>query len=805
LKSFFTGLRSPAELAFVVIQHRGCDAPSHLVQLLSSWSALPACQIVDGDRPRSGHVHIAPTEYVRLEEGIFRTCRIEGGRPRRIDVIDVFFESLANDLGSAAIAVVLSGTGNDGAAGAICVKRSGGLVFVQDPDTALHASMPRAVISHGITDYILPAAEIAEKVVLSSNLSCFRSAGATRDVTEALDDIVLLVRKHAGFDLRGYKSTPLLWRLQQRMDARHLGTLRSYVALLKEEPEELDALILAIAIHVTEFFRDAPAWEILRELVVDSLCAELEPGRSLRIWTPACSTGEEAYSVAMLLSERLQAVGKPLDFRVLATDASAAIVTRASLGIYPARALRGMSPQRVLDFMDELEGIFRVKHTLREKLVFASQNVLVDPPFTNLDMITCRNMLIYLDLETAQRVVQVFHGALRVGGYLFLGSAESVLPGQNGFEAVSQRWRIYRKREETAPPNAMLDMQQWSEVARISSEELDASREELQALNEELNASNDQLNLVNQHLNQVNARLNGKVTELEMQRSVLSSGEVAAVFLDQALQVQWFTAAITELFPLRPGDIGRCILDLSQRFDAPRFVASVREVMRSGEPHETEVRTSKGRIFTCRIRLYMSDNKPAGGVAITFNDVTARSLAESALRRTEASVKAQKDAFQAELNGEPLNIALEFLARSAAEQMDEGAQCAIYLPDAAGIELRQIAGTSRDYRGCSEMLTVGPDSMACGLAMYTGRPEMTADISLDDRWSRSAQPPADSGFRGCWSFPIETKASELIGVLAIFHRQPRQATPWDLEVMTLFTRAAALIISRHQQGAKHSG
>ncbi|WP_277184605.1 chemotaxis protein CheB [Caballeronia sp. BR00000012568055] len=445
LHSLLQAMPPQPALAIVIVQHSMPGQRDQLVRLLDKWTPLPVCMAMHGERPAPNRIYVASSDDVlTLEHGIFRTRPAEGGSRRPgIDTIDALFESLAGDRGPKAIAAVLSGTGTDGAAGAICVKQAGGVVIVQDPVTTMNDDMPRAVIARGAADYVLPVGEIARQLALCASPAYVRPESQvawTGEIARTLDEIVGMIRKQAGFDLSGYKATPLLWRIQQRMDARRVRSFANYQSLLHDDPAELEALIRGIPIHVTEFFRDPPAWDALKHDVIEPLLKE-RAGETIRAWTTACATGEEAYSVAMLLSES----GASADFQVFATDASPDIVTRASRGVFAANALEKVSAERQARFFYSVDGNCRIERALREKMVFAPQDLLVDPPFHGLDLVTCRNLLIYLDPEATERVLFLLHSALRLGGYLFLGKGEPLSARQKGFEPVSGRWHIYRK------------------------------------------------------------------------------------------------------------------------------------------------------------------------------------------------------------------------------------------------------------------------------------------------------------------------------------------------------------------------
>lgn len=784
LRTLFQAIPAEPNLAFVVVQHLLPDQPSQLASLLGGWTALRVREAANGMQLERNSVFITPPgQALALRGGVFaiEPLNCPGPRPG-IDVIDCFFESLADDRGPRAIAVILSGTGSDGAAGAVLVKQAGGVVLVQDPITAMHEGMPSAAVANGAADHIMPLGALAQELVACASPDYARSASAATwvdDVTQALDSIIGLIRKAVGFDLTGYRTPPLLWRIQQRMELRRVPLFNDYAALLRDDPAELETLVRGVPIHITEFFRDREAWNALAHDVIPHLFDEAH-GRQIRTWTPACATGEEAYSLAVLLAEHAATLATPADFQVFATDAAPEIVARAGRGMFKPAAVQALSLGQRQRFFYAADGAFRAKRVLREKMVFAPQDLLADPPFVGLDLVTCRNLLIYLEPDASRRVLYLLHSSLAEGGYLFLGKSESLPPVQAGFQVVSPSAHIYRKvgrlpeaaisiskgswslraaqsstgsvearahhaiREGHAFPSVLVDedlqilriyedigpflrfrsgqptlnllelvspllaldiqaavkqarselravtisglidpatgsaslqlrvtplpreadaappllisfirsasmsadehahagdratgSRNWPEALRLSHEELEASREELHALNEELRASNDQLNVANDDLAVANAHLQEKISALEMQSRVLSSGAVMTLFLDEEMRVRWFTSAIEELFPLLPADIGRRISDFAQRFDDDRFIADVRAVMRDDDPLEAEVRTVVGRWFLRRIRTYRSETGAAAGVAVTFTDITDRKKAEMARQETE--------------------------------------------------------------------------------------------------------------------------------------------------------------------------
>lgn len=450
LQKLFEGLPASLPFALVVLQHLPAGRPSGLPDMIARWTRLPVRVAADGMRPAANTVYIpSPDHILTLENGAFHTSPAEGGARRPgIDTIDAFLETLALREMPRSIAVILSGTGMDGTAGAVRIRQADGIIIAQDPLTALHDAMPNAVIQRGIHDHILPVGAIGQQLVACADPAYVRpvaSGGWTGGMSETLGRIIGLVRQRAGFNLSGYKPSPLLWRIQQRMGMRKVWSFDDYALLLEDDPVELEALVRGIPIHVTGFFRDADAWAVVRNDVLGPLIAAAGAGRTVRVWTPACATGEEAYSVAILLDEIAQEKAVPADFQIFATDAAPELVARASRGLFRAESLTGLSPERQSRYLYKVDAALRVKRFLREKLVFVPQDLVSDPPFSGLDLVTCRNLFIYLERETVKDVLFLLHSALRDGGFLFLGRSEALPLNGQGFEAVSAKWNIYRK------------------------------------------------------------------------------------------------------------------------------------------------------------------------------------------------------------------------------------------------------------------------------------------------------------------------------------------------------------------------
>ena len=331
--------------------------------------------------------------------------------------------------------------------------------------------------------------------------------------------------------------------------------------------------------------------------------------------------------------------------------------------------------------------------------------------------------------------------------------------------------------------------------ARVSREELDASREELQALNEELKASNEQLNQSNEDLSDANVDLQQSIEQLAMQSRVLLSGSVMTMFLDTELKLKWFTPSMRDVFPLTPGDTGRQIADLVPKFPDASFYSDIQAVICASEPREAVLRDDNDRYFVRKIYPYLSETGAISGVAVTFADISDRARAQATADIRQTWLSAQKEAFQAAMDGASLEISLGILIRTLATQAHDGRRCAFYVVD--GDVLRHVVGMSDEYAQCVDGFQVSAESLACGLAVATGKPFITRDVLDEPRWRSWTWLAEKFGYRGCWSFPVETSEGNLVGSLAMYFEEPREPSSTDLELATVFTQTAGIIIRRH--------
>jgi two-component system CheB/CheR fusion protein len=438
-------------LGFVVIQHLDPTHKSLATELFSKRTEMAVATAEEGVRVQANRVYVAgPGHDLTIREGVLHLSVAERVRGQRMP-IDRFFQSLGQDQQQRAIGIILSGTGADGALGLKSIVGNGGIALVQRPDTAQFDGMPQASLATGLATHVIAVEEMPGVLI-----NYARHPYAVRPEEPApkaevqdslLRSILEFVRTRRGHDFSGYKRATLLRRIHRRMGLLYLESMADYAVRLRQEPQEVDTLFKDLLIGATEFFRDADAWEQLESEVIEPLVAGRAANEPIRVWVAGASTGEEAYSIAMLLLEKLEKARKRCPVQIFATDTSEEALAVARMGVYPAGIAAQVSATRLHRFFNEIDDgrHYQVISELRGRVVFGMQNLFSDPPFSGVDVVTCRNVLIYLEPEVQRRVLLLQHFALKPGGILFLGGAESVGPREDLFEPVSKRARIYRR------------------------------------------------------------------------------------------------------------------------------------------------------------------------------------------------------------------------------------------------------------------------------------------------------------------------------------------------------------------------
>lgn len=452
------GLSPDAGLAYVLVQHLAPDHESFLPELLGRATAIPVVQARDGAHVEPNHAYVIPPNVsMTITDGHLRlTARVKDDGPHL--PIDTFLRSLAEVHGAGAVAVILSGAGSDGARGVEAIKEVGGIVYAQDRGSALHSSMPDAAVATGCVDFVLPPEEIAVQLgqlgkYLASSTREHPTAGTARgDQENELRAILSLLQRRTGVDFSRYRRGTIQRRILRRMLVHRHETCGDYLEFLRHNPAELDLLHEELLIGVTSFFRDPDVFEELSASGLPEIMRSHAHDGPIRIWVAGCSGGEEAYSLGILVLEFLERIGSNVSVQLFGTDLSESAIARARAGVYPASISEQVSAERLRRFFVPESGGYRIAKSVRDLCVFSRQNILRDPPFSHLDLISCRNVLIYLEQALQQRVFPVFHYALEPHGLLLLGSAESVGASSELFEPFSKRHRLYRRKPAPVRP-----------------------------------------------------------------------------------------------------------------------------------------------------------------------------------------------------------------------------------------------------------------------------------------------------------------------------------------------------------------
>jgi two-component system CheB/CheR fusion protein len=463
---FFSQLPVHCGLALVVVQHLPPNQPSNLPDVLRGFTALPVLEVTDGLRVQPNHIYVAPPDQeLGMLHGTFVLLPPTLPPAQRLP-IDYFFQNLAKDARERAVCIIFSGAGSDGALGLKLVMENFGMVMVQDPTTARYDGMPRAALATEFVDFVLlpelMPAQLLDYVARLEKVRQPRRLGEARDLgagvgtgtrpIHALQKIFLLIRQQTGHDFSLYKRNTVFRRIERRMNSHQIKDFSAYVRYLQENPAEVAFLFKELLIGVTKFFRDAEAFVSLKNQV-RQLMAARPAGSTIRVWTPGCSTGEETYTLAMLLLECRDEVGagKSLKLQIFATDLNSDGIDVARHGLYPLNIEQDVSPERLAAYFTKTDDGYQVKKELRELVVFAVHNLNRDAPFTKLDLLVCRNLLIYLSAELQRNLLPVFHYALQPEGLLFLGPSENISGLHELFAPLDVKWKIARRLELASP------------------------------------------------------------------------------------------------------------------------------------------------------------------------------------------------------------------------------------------------------------------------------------------------------------------------------------------------------------------
>ena len=460
-EQFFTHMPADSGLAFVLVTHMDPAHKGMMPELLGRCTPMPVVQVEESMPVRPNHVYIIPpNKDMSILNGTLHLMELSAPRGVRAP-IDLFLRHLAEDQEDRAVAIIMSGMGTDGTLGVKAIKEHLGLALAQDARSAKYDSMPKSAIGTGLMDYVAPAQELPEKLLgyIRHIAKMPRDIGQERTASNTLNRVFTLLRAQTGHDFSFYKRNTILRRIERRMNIHQISHIGRYVRFLQENPNELDLLFKELLIGVTNFFRDPEAFKKLQEALPAVLKGK---GRnsSIRVWLPGCSTGEEAYSVAIVIAEcidQMKLTGL-LKTQIFATDIDKDAVDRARQGLYLPTIATDVSPERLQRYFAKDDYGYRVSKHIREMIVFAPQNLIMDPPFTKLDLLCCRNLLIYFTTELQKKLLPLFHYTLNPGGILFLGSSETLGGFQDLFNTIDNKWKIFQRRESPAAMAGLVDM-----------------------------------------------------------------------------------------------------------------------------------------------------------------------------------------------------------------------------------------------------------------------------------------------------------------------------------------------------------
>lgn len=457
-EAFFSGMPADADpgMAFVLVQHLAPDHKSILTELVKRYTRMKVFEVEDGMavKPNCTYI-IPPNRDMALLNGTLQLLEPAAPRGHRLP-IDFFFRSLAQDQRERAIGIVFSGTGSDGTQGVRAIKGEGGMAMAQNPKSTEYDGMPTSAIATGLVDYVLPPAEMPAQLIAYVGHAFGKASLPVSPVApraeDALKKIFLMLRAQTGHDFSHYKQNTVARRVERRMAVHQIERLDEYVRYLQQTPADVESLFRDLLIGVTNFFRDPEAFRALEEQAIPRLFADRPTGALIRVWVPGCSTGEEAYSITILLQERMEELKQSFKLQVFATDIDRRAIDCARAGIYPASIAGDISPERLARFFSqEPDGsAYRIQKSIRDRVIFSEQDVIRDPPFSKLDLISCRNLLIYMGGALQKKLLPLFHYALNPGGMLFLGTSETVGEFVDLFGTLDRKSKLYERREQVA-------------------------------------------------------------------------------------------------------------------------------------------------------------------------------------------------------------------------------------------------------------------------------------------------------------------------------------------------------------------
>jgi two-component system CheB/CheR fusion protein len=451
LQRFFSRMSPEANLAFVIIQHLSPNFKSIMASLLAKYTRMTVSEIRDGSTIAPNCVYLnPPTKNVAVFN---RTLHlVEPVKSGGINMpIDFFFRSLSEDQKEKAIGIIVSGTASDGTLGIKAIKGEGGMVMAQDPDTAKYDGMPRSAIGTGMVDLILPVEKMPDALISYIKHPFLKSPGkiniSATNIQQQVQKVFSIIRNATGYDFSQYKRTTIFRRIERRLAVHQIDRLADYIMYMQKNPLEIEALFKDLVIGVTSFFRDPEAYQVLEEKVLPQLLHGKNPDDVFRCWVVGCSSGEEAYSMAVIVSEAMEKFKKHINVQIFATDIDETAIENARMGVFPESIATDVSKARLNQYFTKDDGVFKVKKQIRDMVVFSLQSIIRDPPFSRLDIVNCRNLMIYLDPALQKKIIPLFHYTLNPDGVLFLGTSESIGKFSDLFQPLNSKWKIFKRKE----------------------------------------------------------------------------------------------------------------------------------------------------------------------------------------------------------------------------------------------------------------------------------------------------------------------------------------------------------------------
>lgn len=642
-KKFFSAMPADCGMAFVLIPHLDPTHESMMVELLSRFTSMPVIEAKQGMAVLVNSVYIIPPNYfLSISDGQLElnSPPIHQGWQTSIDY---FLRSLAKDQKERAIGIVLSGTGSHGALGVREIKLSGGMVMAQKPDTAEYDQMPLNAIGTGVIDYILPPEQMPAAIVNYIEQPYLRNAGkqmaTVEESSDILTQILVMLQLKAKYDFRPYRKPMVLRRIQRRMGIVQIDNMPRYLEFLEKQPEEVTALYKDLLISVTAFFRDPEAYSVLEQEIIPKLIANHSSDLPIRVWVAGCATGEEAYSIAMLLWEGLVAANLSPRIQLFASDIDADAIEVARAGIYPASIAGDVSPERLRKFFMLVdENHYQIKKELRESIVFSHQNLIGDAPFSKLDLISCRNLLIYLEPEMQNNVLVLFHFALAAGGYLFLGPSETIGRSQDLFETISPKWRVFQRVDSAKRDLINISFRKSTEPYNVI-------------------ASNSPLAIHRKSFKEV------------IEKLILNDYAPAAALCNHSLEVLYVTGPLVNFLEFPRGELTKDLLAMARSGLRTKLRASCRKAIRDGQTVIADgVRLNRGgQHFKCSItvRPLFEPKEVAGLLLILFHEQAAAKTQD----QSSEAITSSRDIEAAQIEDSQLTQQLEAELKSMSEEL----------------------------------------------------------------------------------------------------------------------------------------